>query len=213
MSAETAQTSGYRLSSPEDIERLDFGKLDGGLMPQVAQDAYTGEVLMLGYANAEAVRQSLEEGELWFWSRSRQALWRKGETSGNTLELVSLHADCDADALLALVAPNGPICHTGSRSCFGAPPALVELGDVIASRERNTEPGSYTAKLMKDRNLRFKKLGEETAELVLACADSETERIAEEAADLIYHAFVACRAGGVDASRILKIIGSRLPCR
>src|SRR5690606_15484579 len=104
-------------------------------------------------------------------------------------------------------------CHTGSRSCFSAPPALAALGDVIVSRAERSEPGSYTAKLMRDRNLRLKKLGEEAAELVLACADSAPERIAEEAVDLFYHALVACQSEGVDTRRLLEIIDSRLPSR
>lgn len=212
MSEVTFPSSRNRVASAEDVRRIDFVK-HGGLVPQVAQDAYTGEVLMLGYANTEAVERSLKSGELWFWSRSRKALWKKGETSGNTLRVLSLHPDCDADALLALVEPSGPTCHTGSRSCFGAPPALAALGDVIASRAERAEPESYTEKLMQDRNLRLKKLGEEAAELVLACADSDSESIAEEAADLIYHALVACQSEGLDSRRLFKTIGSRLPNR
>lgn len=193
----------------DDLQRIDFAK-QGGLVPLVAQDARTGEVLMLGYSNAEAVERSLATGELWFWSRSRNALWKKGETSGNTLRVLSLHSDCDEDALLALVEPNGPTCHTGNRSCFGAPPVLPELADRIEARARGLEEGSsYTAKLLRDRNLRLKKLGEEAVELAVACTDGKTERVAEEAADLVYHLFVACRAAGVTVESVLQVLKER----
>jgi len=210
MLAEPSPSSRNRISNREDVARLDFDK-HGGLVPQVAQDAYTGEVLMVGYADVAAVEASLEEGEVWFWSRRRQGLWKKGETSGNTLRLVSLHGDCDADALLALVVPSGPTCHTGSRSCFGAPPALPALNDVILDRAREPEGGGYTAKLLHDRNLRLKKLGEEATELAVACADEDPERAAEEAADLIYHALVACRSTGIDIASVLEKLAERLP--
>ena len=192
-----------------DLSRIDFAK-QGGLVPQVAQDARTGEVLMLGYTNAEAVERSLQTGELWFWSRSRNALWKKGETSGNTLRVLSLHSDCDADALLALVEPNGPACHTGSRSCFRAPPVLPELADRIEARAQASDEGSsYTARLLSDRNLRLKKLGEEAVELAVACADGNAERVAEEAADLVYHLLVACRSAGVSVESVLQVLRDR----
>ena len=210
----------------EDLQRIDFAK-QGGLVPQVAQDARTGEVLMLGYSTAEAVKRSLETGELWFWSRSRNALWKKGETSGNTLRVLSLHSDCDADALLALVIPAGPTCHTGTWSCFEAPPTLARLGRVLGDRaagaateaaeparpktSSTTAPASYTVRLLQDENLRLKKLGEEAVELALACTAGDAERAAEEAADLIYHALVACQALGVGAARVLETLEARLP--
>lgn len=210
MSEATSPSARNRVASAEDVRRIDFAK-HGGLVPQVAQDAYTGEVLMLGYANTEAVERSLESGELWFWSRSRKALWKKGETSGNTLRVLSLHSDCDADALLALVEPNGPTCHTGNRSCFGAPTPLPTLNDVIAERAQNLGPESYTAKLMSDRNLRLKKLGEEAVELTVACADADATRALEEAADLVYHTLVALRSLGVDYHLLMKELAARLP--
>lgn len=209
-----AQVAGRLITTLDDLPLIDFAKQDG-LVPQVAQDARTGEVLMLGYANAEAAQRTVATGQLWFWSRQRGRLWRKGETSGNTHELVSLHADCDADALLALVIPAGPTCHTGTWSCFEAPPTLAALGRVIEGRvieARATSgetTGSYTAKLLQDENLRLKKLGEEAVELALACTASDTERAAEEAADLIYHALVACAAVGVDVPRVLDELRSR----
>lgn len=219
----TEGAAGRRISTASDVTLLDFAKMDG-LVPQVAQDARTGEVLMLGYANEDAVRQSIATGQLWFWSRQRQRLWRKGETSGNSHELVSLHADCDADALLALVVPAGPTCHTGSWSCFEAPPTLARLQRVMAERGAGAgsaalgggtgsgaTEGSYTVQLLRNENLRLKKLGEEAVELAVACAKGQAERAAEEAADLVYHALVACQAVGVDTSRVLEELARRLP--
>lgn len=214
----TEEAAGRRISTASDVTLVDFAKMDG-LVPQVAQDARTGEVLMLGYANEDAVRQSIATGQLWFWSRQRQRLWRKGETSGNSHELVSLHADCDADALLALVVPAGPTCHTGSWSCFEAPPTLARLQRVMAERgaaqdggtDSGATEGSYTVQLLRNENLRLKKLGEEAVELAVACAKGQAERAAEEAADLVYHALVACQAVGVDTSRVLEELARRLP--
>lgn len=183
---------------------------DTGLAPVIAQDARTGEVLMLGYASPEAVRQTLESGLLTFHSRSRDQLWTKGETSGNTLTVVSLHHDCDSDAILARVAPSGPTCHTGQRSCFAAPPTLPGLGDTLRQRRDDASAeGSYTARLLGDRNLRLKKLGEEAVELATACADEDRERIRQEAGDLIYHALVACMASGVEPEEVLEVLEDR----
>lgn len=215
------QVAGRRVSTPADVALIDFGK-QGGLVPQVAQDVRTGEVLMLGYASVEAAQQTVATGQLWFWSRQRGQLWRKGETSGNSHRLVSLHMDCDADALLALVVPAGPTCHTGTWSCFEAPPTLAELGRVIQARKaqlRESTAGaqgagdspSYTMKLLQDENLRLKKLGEEAVELALACTQQDAERAAEEAADLMYHALVACAAADVNVEQVLTALRSRLP--
>ena len=198
------------------LERLDFDK-GGGIVPVVAQHADTGEVLMLGYANREAFECSLTSGTLHFYSRSRSALWRKGETSGNLLTLDSLHRDCDGDAVVALVRPVGPTCHTGERSCFGAPPTLPRLAAVIDDRAQLAaeeegaagDTSSYTVRLLRDRNLRLKKLGEEAAELSLACADAEPAQVAEEAADLLYHSLVACRSEGVRLEDVLGILADR----
>ncbi|HEX7091184.1 MAG TPA: bifunctional phosphoribosyl-AMP cyclohydrolase/phosphoribosyl-ATP diphosphatase HisIE [Longimicrobiales bacterium] len=198
-----------RIENAAQLAALDFAK-GGGLVPVVAQHAHTGEVLMLAYANREALERTLATGELWYYSRSRDALWRKGETSGNTQRLVSLHADCDADAVLARVEPAGPSCHTGARSCFAAPPTIAALADVIAARKADPPAGSYTARLFADANLRLKKLGEEAVELALACAAGGAQRVAEEAADLLYHALVACAAVGVGADDVLAALERRL---
>lgn len=197
----------------EALDDLDFDKANG-LLPVVVQDPSTGEVLMLGFANRLALEQTLETGQIHFWSRSRSELWRKGETSGNTLSLVSLHTDCDGDAILALSIPSGPTCHTLETSCFGEGadvPAgtLGRLDARLAGRATERPEGSYTVKLLDDRNLRLKKLGEEGAELVAALATQDSERAVEEGADLLYHLLVALRAEGVDAAELLRALEKR----
>jgi phosphoribosyl-AMP cyclohydrolase / phosphoribosyl-ATP pyrophosphohydrolase len=201
------------LATSADLDALDFERA-GGLVPVVVQDARSGDVLMLGFANRLALDNTLETGQVHFWSRSRNELWRKGETSGNTLELESLHADCDADTVLARVTPVGPTCHTGERSCFGdgtgAPVGvLARLAETLASRAAERPEGSYTVRLLDDENLRLKKLGEETAELVAALAKGDSVRAVEEAADLVYHLLVALRAEGVDATALLEELEER----
>ena len=183
---------------------LDFSKGDR-LVTVVAQDARTGAVLMVAHADREALERTVATGEMHYRSRTR-GLWHKGETSGNVQRVVSLTADCDGDAVLARVIPAGPACHTGSATCFGSgDPAnlsssvLDRLDSTIAERAATLgEDGtSYTRRLLADRNLRLKKLGEECAELITACADGDRDRAAGEGADLIYHPFVALRALGV----------------
>jgi phosphoribosyl-ATP pyrophosphohydrolase/phosphoribosyl-AMP cyclohydrolase len=213
-----------RIRTPEHIDALDFGKLSG-LVPVIAQDAHPGAVLMLGFADREALTATLESGELHFRSRSRGTLWKKGETSGNILRVLSLHGDCDGDTVLARVRPTGPACHTGDASCFGqgtdpsgaradgpdpAPAGpLGRLDATLADRAQSRPEGSYTTRLLGDPNLRLKKLGEETAELVAALARSDGGRAAEEAADLLYHALVALRAEGVGLDRVLAVLEER----
>jgi phosphoribosyl-ATP pyrophosphohydrolase/phosphoribosyl-AMP cyclohydrolase len=199
-----------------DRETLDFdtGGLDfakgGGSVPVVAQHYLTGEVLMLGYATPEALDITVRTAELTFHSRSRDALWTKGETSGNVLRVVSIHADCDGDTLLARVDPAGPTCHTGRWSCFeDAAPTLPALAATLEAR-LGADPGSsYTARLLSDRNLRLKKLGEEAAELAVACADEDTERVRDEAADVVYHTLVAALAAGVSVQQVLEALDER----
>jgi phosphoribosyl-AMP cyclohydrolase / phosphoribosyl-ATP pyrophosphohydrolase len=190
------------------LDELDFQR-GAGLVAVVAQHALTGEVLMLAWASREAVERTLADGVMWYYSRSRQQLWQKGETSGNLQRLVSLHGDCDGDAIVARVLPVGPSCHTGEWSCFAAPPTLAALDDVIADRAAGTGTGSYTERLLTDPNLRLKKLGEEAVELALACARCDPERVAEEAADLVYHVLVACRAADVPLAAILAALEQR----
>ena len=197
-----------------DLSSLDFAK-GGGLVSVVVQDAVTGAVLMTAFADREALERSIETGEMHFRSRSR-GLWHKGATSGNTQRVVSLEKDCDGDAVLARVVPAGPACHTGSTSCFpvtsASGDAFSALDHTIAGRaddERTSAPPSYTRRLLQDRNLRLKKLGEESAELVTACADGDRERAIQEAADLVYHAAVALRALGAGLDDVRRVLDAR----
>jgi phosphoribosyl-AMP cyclohydrolase / phosphoribosyl-ATP pyrophosphohydrolase len=203
-----------RIERATQLDGLDFGKGDG-VLPIIAQHAHTGEVLMLAYGNRDALERSLAEGVMCYWSRSRRELWRKGDTSGNAQRLVALYADCDSDAVLAHVIPAGPACHTGDWTCFGGLPTLPALSAIIGDRAATAaDPAhrpSYTQRLLADGNLRLKKLGEEVVELALACERDEAERIAEEAADLLYHVLVACRAGGVNAAAVLAALDARRP--
>jgi phosphoribosyl-AMP cyclohydrolase / phosphoribosyl-ATP pyrophosphohydrolase len=187
---------------------------DRGLVPCIVQDWGTGEVLMLAYMNARSLRLTRETGEAHFFSRSRQELWHKGETSGNTLSVRSIRYDCDADALLALVQPAGPACHTGERSCFhrgeltpAAPyETLPALERTIADRARTRPRGSYTAKLLEDPQYAGAKVQEEAEEVVRAAREEADERVAEEAADVLYHVAVLLRGRGLtlaDAERVL----------
>lgn len=203
-----------RIARREQLDGIDFDK-GGGLVPLVAQHVDTGQVRMLGYADRAALEASLASGELHFHSRRRGSLWKKGATSSNTLALVSLHTDCDGDAVLALVQPAGPTCHTGRDSCFDAAPFLQQLSEIIAARAAaaatGDAAGSYTARLLADRNLRLKKLTEEAGELAVACADGDAAAVAAETADLLYHALVACRAADVPFEDVVKILRQRNP--
>jgi phosphoribosyl-ATP pyrophosphohydrolase/phosphoribosyl-AMP cyclohydrolase len=195
-----------------DLDSLDFEK-GGGLVTVVAQDASTGAVLMVAHADREALDLTASTGEMHYRSRTR-GLWRKGETSGNVQRVVSLARDCDGDAVLARVRPAGPACHTGSQSCFGTDAldahALSRLDGVIARRaEDSSNSGSYTRRLLDDRNLRLKKLGEECAELLTALADGDAVRAAEETADLLYHALVATQSVGVRLANVVAVLESR----
>ena len=196
-----------------DLDALDFEK-GQGLVTVVAQDARTGVLLMVAHADREALERTLASGEMHYRSRTRGP-WHKGATSGNVQRVVSLSADCDGDAVLARVVPAGPACHTGTISCFGddalAADALAALDATVAARQRPDprEEKSYTRRLLADRNLRLKKLGEEAAELVTACADADAARAAEEAADLLYHALVALRAVGASLDDVRAVLASR----
>ena len=197
-----------------DLDALDFTK-SGGLVTVVAQDARTGVVLMVAHADREALERTLETGEMFYRSRSR-GLWHKGATSGNIQRVVSLTPDCDGDAVLARVIPEGPACHTGTSSCFGddalGAGALATLARTIDERFTATSsPGSYTSRLLADRNLRLKKVGEEAAELVVACADEDAPRAREEVADLLYHALVALRAIGGTLGDVEDVLHKRRP--
>ena len=186
-----------------------------GLIPVVVQEAASGDVLMVAYANREALDLTAQTGLAHFWSRSRGALWRKGETSGNAMRVREVRADCDRDALLMVVDPAGPACHTGTRTCFGddtptAAGILGELGRVIASRASASPDSSYTARLLaKGPDHVLKKIGEEATEVVLAAKSESDERLAEEAADLLYHLTVAMAQRRVPFARALEVLRAR----
>ena len=195
-----------------DLDTLDFGK-GNGFVTVVAQDAKSGAVLMVAHATRDALERTIATGEMHYTSRTR-GLWHKGATSGNVQRVVSLTADCDRDALLALVHPAGPACHEGTTSCFReaalAADALSALDATIATRSTDSSAStSYTRKLLNDRNLRLKKLGEEAVELAVACVDGDHPRAAEETADLVYHALVALRAVGGSLDDVRTVLASR----
>jgi phosphoribosyl-ATP pyrophosphohydrolase/phosphoribosyl-AMP cyclohydrolase len=185
-----------------------------GLVPCIVQDWRSGEVLTLAYMNAESLERTRETGEAHFWSRSRGELWHKGETSGNTLAVKAIRYDCDGDALLALVEPAGPACHTGERTCFhrgeldpGAPfEVLPALERTIASRAAARPPGSYTVTLLDDPNRIGEKVQEEAEEVARAAREESDERVAQEAADVLYHLTVLLSGRELslaDAERVL----------
>ena len=197
-----------------------------GLVPGVVQDARTGRVLMLGYLNQESLDLTLETGEVHFWSRSRGELWRKGETSGNTLRLVDVRVDCDGDALLISAIPAGPTCHTGTASCFAEPVSgssggvaragtLDRLWGVIESRVAERPEGSYTTSLLEGGvDAVGRKVTEEATEVLLAAKDhaagtGDVERVAEEAADLVYHLMVAVAERGVPWDDVVEVLAHR----
>lgn len=197
-----------------DIDTIDWVKGDG-LVPAIVQHARSGTVLMLGYLNRDALSQTLQSGKVTFWSRSKQRLWTKGETSGNFLTLRATHIDCDNDTVLFLVEPTGPTCHLGSNSCFGdaaAPSVSVvaSLEDVIAQRDRERPADSYTTRLFESGIRRIaQKVGEEGVETALAGVAQDESSIASEAADLVYHLLVLLRARNVSFDDVAKELQTR----
>jgi len=197
---------------------LDDVKFDEhGLVPAIVQDAATREVLTLAYMNRESLAKTIETQQTWFWSRSRGELWHKGETSGNTQQVVSLTLDCDADAIVVLVEPAGPACHTGARSCFeaeskptGIGSVLDQLHQLIQTRERERPANSYTTYLF-DEGLDkiLKKVGEESAETIIAAKNDDGGRLASEVSDLVYHLLVLLVARGVTLEEIARELGQR----
>jgi phosphoribosyl-AMP cyclohydrolase / phosphoribosyl-ATP pyrophosphohydrolase len=196
-----------------DLDALNFDK-GAGLVTVVAVDAVDGSVLMVAHADRAALESTLATGEMHYRSRTRGA-WHKGGTSGNVQRVVSLVADCDGDAILAVVAPAGPACHTGASSCFDdAASAAGVLGrlDELIERRASGGPGpatSYVRALLDDRNLRLKKLGEEATELAVAATGEDKGAIASEAADLLFHVLVAARASGVSLHDVLEVLVQR----
>lgn len=195
-------------------ERLDWAKGDG-LLPAIVQHFATGEVLMLGYMNREALEATRASGFVTFWSRSRQRLWKKGETSGNVLVLKSLRGDCDGDTLLVLAEPRGPICHLGTSSCFGEdvkPPSgfLAELDALVAQRNEARPAGSYTTQLFESGTRRIaQKVGEEGVETALAAVVQDDDALLGEAADLVYHLTVLLRARGLSLAQVAAVLARR----
>ena len=182
---------------------LDFSKMNG-LVPAIIQDAKTKTVLMLGYMNEEALKKTQDTGLVTFFSRSRQCLWTKGETSGNFLHLVSIKSDCDGDTLLIQATPDGPTCHTGTDTCWGEenhPNPLLflsELSDFIEKRHREMPEGSYTTSLFKDGlNRMAQKVGEEALELVIEATNGTNERLIYEGSDMLYHLIVLLISKGL----------------
>lgn len=205
--------------TPADL-KPDWEKMDG-LLPAIVQDALDGRVLMLGYMTGESLQTTMESGQVTFWSRSRQALWTKGETSGNTLNFVDATLDCDQDCLLIRANPDGPTCHLGTQTCFdrvdnptkGPQPDLAMLGTLerlIAERDRQRPEGSYTTQLLNEGVKRIsQKVGEEGVETALAGAAGDREELMNESADLLYHLMVLLRSRNVTLGDLMDTLGKR----
>jgi phosphoribosyl-ATP pyrophosphohydrolase/phosphoribosyl-AMP cyclohydrolase len=197
-------------------EEIDFAKMNG-LVPAVVQHPENGSVLMVGFMNKEALARTEREGQVVFWSRSRQCLWKKGETSSNYLDLVSIESDCDNDALLIKAMPRGPVCHTGKASCFsdegtnGQYGVISRLLETIKQRKRDLPENSYTAKLF-SRGVAFigQKVGEEAVELAIAAQYGDKQRCIEETADLVYHLLVLLREKGIEFSEVADELEGRM---
>ena len=192
-----------------DVASLTFD--ERGLIVTVAQDGATGTVLMVAYMDREAFARTIESGEAHFRSRSRQAPWRKGETSGNVLHVESIQADCDADALLISVHPTGPACHTGRRSCFARPVAtLDQLDAILRDRQAERPSGSYSADLFESgRTAILRKVGEEAVEVLLAGAEESGEALTNEVADLWFHTALLLRERGLSLDDVLRVLAQR----
>ncbi|MBW4466188.1 MAG: bifunctional phosphoribosyl-AMP cyclohydrolase/phosphoribosyl-ATP diphosphatase HisIE [Pegethrix bostrychoides GSE-TBD4-15B] len=200
------------------VEKICYN--DQGLVPAIVQDYLDGTVLMLAWMNQASLQKTLETGETWFWSRSRQEYWHKGATSGHLQQVKSIRYDCDSDAILVTVEQIGDLaCHTGERSCFHQidgsiqpPPAdtLSQVFGIICDRRDHPHPDSYTCKLLAGGdNKILKKIGEESAEVVMACKDDDPDAIAGEAADLIYHLLVALAHHNVDVKSVYRKLQDR----
>ena len=201
----------------DDIQKLDWSKGDG-LLPAIVQHAITGRVLMLGYMNQDALRETLSGGRVVFFSRSRQQLWTKGETSGHFLDVVDVSTDCDADAILVLADPLGPTCHKGTESCFAGAVAtdgqrlafLALLENIIANRIADQTEGSYTARLFAQGPSRIaQKLGEEGLETALASVTRDDEGVLSESADLVFHLLVLLKSRDLRLEDVVKELKAR----
>jgi phosphoribosyl-AMP cyclohydrolase / phosphoribosyl-ATP pyrophosphohydrolase len=195
-----------------DLNKIDFSKLQG-LVPCVVQDANTNIVLMLGFMNDEAFKKTISEKKVTFFSRSKQRLWTKGETSGNFLELIDIKLDCDHDTLLIKVKPHGPSCHTGADTCFDENNSkwdLTSLENIIADRKKNPKKGSYTTSLFESGiNKVAQKVGEEAIEVVIEAKDNNKDLFLNEAADLMYHYLVLLSAKGHSLKDVIDVLSKR----
>lgn len=202
------------MSKQDTFENLDWRKGDG-LIPAIVQDADDGRVLMLGYMNADALEATRRSGKVTFFSRSKQRLWTKGETSGHHLELVEVSADCDRDTLLVRARPFGPTCHTGTATCFGdarhpAVGFLSQLENTIQARDGADPDSSYTARLLSEGRQRCaQKVGEEGVEVALAAVAGERAELESEAADLLYHLLVCLHSAGSDLDSVMEVLLKR----
>lgn len=199
--------------SAADVVSLAWEKMDG-LLPAVIQDRASGALLMLGYMNEEALRATLESGFATFFSRSKGRLWQKGETSGNRLRVVSIHEDCDGDALVVRANPEGPTCHLGTQSCFGGetegPGWLADLSKIVAARIASGDPASYSARLIAEGPARIaQKIGEEGVEVALAAVTRDAAGCAEEVADLLYHLSVLMETKGFGWGEVIAVLQAR----
>ena len=197
------------------LRNLDFNKSPDGLVPAVVQDAATQKVLMLGYMNAEAYQKTLSDGVVTFYSRSKNRLWTKGETSGNFMHVVECLVDCDGDTILVKVAPVGPVCHTGADTCFeeknvGQASFLNYLQRVVRARKQNPSADSYTSKLFaRGTNKIAQKVGEEAVELVIEAKDSNDALFKDEAADLLFHYLILLEHRNIDLDQIIDVLRQR----
>ena len=199
-----------------DIDTLAWEKMNF-LLPAIVQDAFDGRVLMQGFMSRDALEATIKSGKVTFWSRSRQELWTKGETSGNFLETRQVIADCDNDSLLVIARPSGPVCHLDTPTCFDCDDAmqpsiqfLAQLENVIAQRDRDRPPGSYTTELLESGVKRIaQKVGEEGVETALAAATGDDVETLNESADLLYHLLVLLRSRDLSLDNLLSVLASR----
>lgn len=199
-----------------DIDTLAWEKMNF-LLPAIVQDAFDGRVLMQGFMSRDALEATIKTGQVTFWSRSRQELWTKGETSGHSLNLKQVIADCDNDCLLVLATPSGPVCHLNTPTCFDCEGAeqpalqfLAELESVIRQRDEDRPPGSYTTELLDAGVKRIaQKVGEEGVEIALAAAAGDDEEVLNESADLLYHLMVLLRSRGLNLNELMATLSSR----
>lgn len=199
----------------QDIAQIDFNKMEGKLIPAVIQDQFTNKVLMVGFMNEAALKQTIDTKLVTFFSRSRQTLWTKGESSNNFLHLIEIKSDCDNDTLLIKVKPDGPVCHTGSDTCFKeinefGISFLNQLEGIISERKLNPSNESYTSSLFKKGiNAIAQKVGEEAVELIIEAKDENEERFKDEAADLLYHYLILLQAKGFLLKDIIQLLEHR----